>query len=96
MHSNFGGGSKNHITNSNSSFVDNIIYPSPKASPSTPPVKREGDGIRENIIAPLPEGFAFDPPVKREGDGIRENIIAIECDIYLYKWYNLLTQINKK
>ena len=46
MHSNFGGGLKNHITNSNSSFVDNIIYPSPKA-PSTTPVKREGDLDRE-------------------------------------------------
>ena len=38
LHSNFGGGSEDYITNSNSSFVDNIIYPSPKA-PSTTPSK---------------------------------------------------------
>jgi|GEM_PF-373321 len=46
LHSNFGGGSEDYITNSNSSFVDNITYPSPKA-PSTTPVKREGDADRE-------------------------------------------------
>ena len=47
LHSNFGGGSEDYITNSNSSFVDNITYLSPKASPSTTPVKREGDADRE-------------------------------------------------
>ncbi len=45
-HRQFGEGSKDQTTNSNSSFV-NSIYPSPKASPSNTPVKREGDADRE-------------------------------------------------
>ena len=45
-HRQFGEGSEKQITNSNLSFVDNIIYPSPKA-PSNTPVKREGDADRE-------------------------------------------------